>query len=99
MTRRCAVTLALSAVDDLERMRDWYAQQVAADAGARLLGEVLAQIERLGEFPKSGRVVPEFGVEHIREIVHAPLRIVYRLEPGRVRVVRIWRCERLLRLP
>jgi len=30
---------------------------------------------------------------------HPPFRIVYRLEKFRVRVVRIWRSERLLKMP
>ena len=61
-----------------------------------MLAEVVSQIERLADFPGSGRIVPEFGVAHLREIIHPPFRIVYRLEDTRVRVVRIWRSERQL---
>ena len=35
----------------------------------------------------------------LREIIHPPFRIVYRVENRRIRVVRVWRSERLLRLP
>jgi len=96
---RAIVTFAASALDDLEHLRDWYADQGAAEAGERLLADVLEQAERLSRFPESGRVVPEFEAARIREIVHAPLRIVYRVDPGRVRVVRVWRSERQLKLP
>lgn len=99
MPPRCAVTFSVSAFEDLGRLRAWYADQGAAEAGERLLADVLAQVARLADFPESGRVVPEFGSACIREIVHPPFRIVYRLDPGRVRVVRIWRSERLLQLP
>lgn len=77
-------------------MRKWCAGQQAPEAGERLLAEVVSQIERLADFPESGRIVPEFGVAHLREIIHPPFRIVYRLEDTRVRVVRIWRSERQL---
>ena len=43
--------------------------------------------------------VPELGLAQLREIVHPPFRIVYRLDEERVRVVRVWRSERLPRVP
>jgi len=80
-------------------MRTWYAEQHAPDVGERLLSEVVSQVERLADYPERGRVVPEFGLAQLREIVHPPFRIVYRLDDDRVRVVRVWRSERLLTLP
>lgn len=99
MARERRISFAESAVADLEAMRDWYAEQHAPDVGQRLLGEVVSQVERLADYPESGRVVPEFGLAQLREIVHPPFRIVYRLDDDRVRVVRVWRAERLLKLP
>ena len=99
MPARHRITFALSAVVDLEEVRRWHVEQGAPQVGERLLGEIVAVVERLADFPESGRVVPEFGVEGLREIVHPPFRIVYRLEAERVRIVRVWRSERLLRLP
>jgi toxin ParE1/3/4 len=54
-------------------------------------------VERLADFPESGRIVPEFGIVHLREIIHPPFRIVYRLDHG-VRIVRVWRSERALKM-
>ena len=99
MPARHRITFALSAVVDLEEVRRWYVEQGAPQVGERLLGEIVAAVERLADFPESRRMVPEFGVEGLREIVHPPFRIVYRLEAERVRIVRVWRSERLLRLP
>ena len=39
---------------------------------------VFNAIERLAEFPESGRVVPEFNERTIREVIRRPCRIVYR---------------------
>ncbi len=99
MTRKHTITFAASAVRDLEEIRAWYADQQVPDVGERLLGEVVAQVEQLAGFPESGRIVPEFGVAHLKEIIHPPFRIVYRLEKNRVRIVRVWRSERLLKMP
>jgi plasmid stabilization system protein ParE len=98
MSSRRRITFAASAVADLEQIRDWYAGQGVPDVGERLLREIIVQVERLADFPESGRVVPEFNLPQLREIIHPPFRIVYRLYSERVRVVRVWRSERLLEL-
>ena len=99
MPLKHTITFADSSVKDLEEIRAWYADQQVPDVGERLVREVVSHIERLADFPESGRIVPEFGVVHLREIVHPPFRIVYRLDKTRVRIVRVWRSERLLKLP
>ena len=99
MTHARRISFAASAVEDLETIRSWYAEQQVPDVGERLLGEVISQVERLAEFPESGRVVPEFGLAKLREVIHSPFRIVCRLDEDRVRIVRVLRCERLLRMP
>lgn len=93
------VTLAESAVRDLEEIVSYYQKKGVPDMGSRLVTEILARIDTLRDLPDSGRIVPEFGSPGLRELLHPPFRIVYRREPRRVRVVRVWRSERLLRLP
>jgi toxin ParE1/3/4 len=96
---RARISFAASAVADLEAIRSWYAGQQAPEVGERLLREIVSHVERLADFPESGRVVPEFGLVQLREIIHPPFRIVYRFDQDRVRVVRVWRSERSLDLP
>lgn len=57
---------------------------------------VFGAVERLAEFPESGRVVPEFGERTIREVIRRPCRIVYRVrsEVRQVEVVRVWHAAR-----
>lgn len=99
MPARARISFAASAVADLEAIRSWYASQQASEIGERLLREIVAHVEQLADFPESGRIVPEFGLVQVREIIHPPFRIVYRFDQERVRVVRVWRSERLLDLP
>jgi toxin ParE1/3/4 len=91
------VTLAESALADLEAVREWYNDQGVPEVGARLVAEVFQRIEALAEHPDLGRVVPEFDQPILRELIQPPFRIVYRREPARVRIVRVWRSERRLR--
>ena len=87
------------AVSDLEEILIYFKEQASPDTGRRLVEEIIAQTERLPLNSDSGRVVPEFGLEQLREIIHPPFRIVYRREKNKVRIVRVWRSERLLKLP
>ena len=93
------ITFAVSAVEDLEDIHRWYSDQQLSEVGERLIEEMISSTERLTQFPQSGRIVPEFGVAHLREIILPPFRVVYRIDPPRVRVVRVWRSERQLKMP
>ena len=93
------VSIAKSALHDLETVRAWYVEEGVPDVGVRLLAEVLQRIQSLADHPELGRVVPEFDQPFLRELLQPPFRIVYRRDPQRVRIVRIFRSERLLRLP
>jgi plasmid stabilization system protein ParE len=99
MPRKRRISFAASAVNDLEGIRAWYIELEVPEVGERLLQEVIATVERLADFPESGRVVPEFGLAQLREVIHPPFRIVYRVDKARVRIVRVWRSERLMRMP
>ncbi len=82
----------------MEEIAIWYAEQGIPDVGKMLIGEIFQRIETLEMHPELGRIVPEFDQHYLRELIQAPFRIIYRRDPGRVRIVRIWRSERLLRL-
>ena len=99
MPAKAAISFALSAVTDMEDIQAYYENEKVPDVGKRLAGEIIDQIERLADHPLSGRIVPEFNVEHLREIIHPPFRIVYRYDKKRARIVRIWRSERHLKMP
>lgn len=55
-------------------------------AGKKFIRSLFMAVERLVVFPESGRVVPEFKDVTIREIIHRPCRIVYRIKAGQNRV-------------
>ena len=99
MSERLMVAFAASAVADIEKILEWYREQQILEVGKRLVSEIMGRVEALQDYPDMGRVVPEFDRDNLRELIHSPFRIVYRRDTRRVRIVRVWRSERLLKLP
>lgn len=92
------IAFAESALSDLEDILGWYAGQQVPEVGERLVREIFARTEQLPTFSESGRVVPEFGMKTVRELIHSPFRIVYRVDPAIIWIVRVCRSERVLKL-
>lgn len=96
---RVNITFAASAVQDLEGIKQYYLEQGVPDIGDRFIKEIVELAEELSVHPDRGRVVPEFDSPHLRELIHPPFRIVYRRFSEKICIVRVWRSERLMRLP
>jgi len=96
---KAAIRFTESAIADLEALRLWYAEQDVPDVGDRFVREIITRVEALRDHPEMGRIVPEFDQPFLRELIHPPFRIVYRRDPSHVRIVCVWRSERLLELP
>ncbi len=62
----------------------------------RFGNSVFESIERLRDFPQSGRIVPEMEDADIREIIVSPCRVIYRLSERdhMVEIARIWHAAR-----
>jgi len=99
MSKNLEVTFAESAILDLEDIREYYREQQVPEVGERFLQEIIALAEDLPTHPDRGRIVPEFNQPLLRELVHPPFRIVYRRDSQRIAIVRVWRSERLMKLP
>jgi plasmid stabilization system protein ParE len=85
--------IAPSARSDLHHI----VQEIARDAPGRGANSATRSwIERSKQpiFPRSGRVVPEFGRDDLRELIHDPIRIIYRVRSDAVEVVRFWHAKR-----
>jgi plasmid stabilization system protein ParE len=70
------VAFTKPAITDLEGLVSFIARD-NPPAAERFGYEIVSKAETLESFPLRGRVVPEFRIENIREIIHRPYRIVY----------------------
>jgi toxin ParE1/3/4 len=67
------------AIKDLEVVMDFIARdspRYALQTGERIY-EAAGRLDVLG--PRSGWMVPEFGVDHFREVLMRPYRIIYEI--------------------
>jgi toxin ParE1/3/4 len=80
---------------------DAIAEYIALDhpaAASQLIQKVFDKIDRLGDFPQSGRIPSELPDSVYREVVVPPCRIFYREDKNRILVLYVMREERQLRV-
>ncbi|MCL6446807.1 MAG: type II toxin-antitoxin system RelE/ParE family toxin [Armatimonadetes bacterium] len=89
------ITWTKQALDDLDTICLYIAND--SPRFAELFAfKVFQAVERLADFPFSGRVVPEIEQENIREIVMGNYRIIYRASYEEVEVLTVYHSARLL---
>lgn len=93
------ISFSKSAIVDLKSIKEYYQEQGVPQIGQDFVVAIVEHIEMLATHPEIGRVVPEFSDDSIREIIYSPFRVVYLRESKSINVVRVWRSERLLKLP
>jgi toxin ParE1/3/4 len=76
------------AVDDVRAIATYIAEDSVAYAKS-MAQKIMASTRRLAVFPMSGRVVPEFGEESIREVFAYSYRIIYRVEGETVTIAAV----------
>lgn len=89
------VVLSRIAIRDLAEIVDYIGRD-DPPAAKRVGHSLVAQLRRLEDFPRIGRVVPEFQIETLREIIHKPYRVVYQVNDSTasIEVARFWHSAR-----
>jgi toxin ParE1/3/4 len=85
------------AVDDIRAIAAHIAEDSLAYAKS-VAQKIVASTRRLSTFPMSGRVVPEFSDEHIREVFAYSYRIIYRVEGETVTIAAVVHGKKLVEL-
>ncbi len=62
-------------------------------AAKQLVQSVFTKVERLADFPESGRVPPELEHLNYREVVVNPCRVFYKYDDAMVRVPSVTRAD------
>ncbi len=75
-----------------------YIAQDSSVYAQRMVDRLTRRSQQIAAFPLSGRMVPEFEAEDIREMIEKPYRIIYRIKPDQIDVLAVIHGARLLPL-
>jgi toxin ParE1/3/4 len=89
------VAWSLRAVSDLETIAAYIAEDSPAYAST-VVKNIVHRTKNLAGFPRSGRKVPEFDDENIRELIVYSYRVIYQLQSGQVLVAAVVHGKRIL---
>ena len=66
-----------------------YIAETSVEAVRVWLMDIFAAVDRLKEFPESGRVVPEVKRPNIRELIFKHYRLIYRIERKQLAILTV----------
>ena len=85
-----------AAVQNLESLAEYIALSNPVAASA-LVSRIFEVVERLAQFPESGRFPLELEGFPYREVIVNPCRVFYRVENSKVFILHVFRQERDIR--
>jgi plasmid stabilization system protein ParE len=67
-------------------------EHIAQDAplyARRMIDRLIKRSEQIAAFPRSRRLVPEYAVPDIREVIERPYRIIYRIKTDQIDILAV----------
>ncbi len=56
---------------------------------AQLIERIISRSQQIADFPLSGRLVPEYEMEQIWEVIEGSYRIIYYVKPDQINVLAV----------
>jgi len=77
-----------TAEDQLDAIYTFIAKD-SPEYALRMVDRLTGRSLQIADFPLSGRKVPEYEMEQIREVIEGPYRIIYHLKPDQIDVLAV----------
>ena len=77
-----------TAINHLSAIYSYIAQNSPPYA-QRLVERITSRSQQIAQFPLSGRIVPEFKTQQIREVIEGSYRIIYYLKSEQIDVLAV----------
>jgi addiction module RelE/StbE family toxin len=90
------VVWTVFAIEDLKSIHDYISKDSKVYA-SRFVEKLMSRVDQLETNPKSGRIVPEFNIETLRELIEGNYRIIYKIHGDFIGIVRVHHSARQLR--
>ncbi len=85
--------------DEAKRRLRAIRDHIAADAPDRaiaMVDRITRRASRIGTVPYSGRKVPEYALDDLREVLERPYRVIYRIKADEIEVLTVMHYRQLL---
>ncbi len=66
-----------------------YTAQDSSHYAMRMVDRLTRRSQQIADFPFSGRKVPEYEMDQIREVIEGPYRIIYHIKPDQIEVLAV----------
>lgn len=66
-----------------------YISQDSPEYAKRMVDRLTRRSQQIADFPFSGRKVPEYDIDQIREVIEGPYRIIYHIKPDQIDVLAV----------
>lgn len=78
--------------ESLERLIEIekYIARDSPDRAVRFINKLIDRAEMISDYPYQGRIVPEFSLNEIREVILKGYRIVYRIGEGQIEILTVF---------
>lgn len=76
------------ALERVNEIADYLAEN-SVEAARVWLMDIFGAVDRLKEFPESGRLVPEVKRPNVRELIFKNYRVIYRVERKQVSILTV----------
>ena len=84
------------AIEDLKSIHEYISKDSKFYAD-RFVTKLITRVDQLENYPQSGRMVPEFGKDDIRELIEGNYRIIFKVKEGHIGIIRVHHSARLLK--
>lgn len=85
------------ALEDLKSIHEYISIDSKIYAN-RFIDKLISRVDQLTENPMSGRIVPEYSVITLRELIEGNYRIIYQVNFESVAIIRVHHAARQLNL-
>lgn len=79
----------------LRAIRDHIAED-APDRAIAMIDRITRRAMKVGTVPHSGRKVPEYALDDLREVLERPYRVIYRIKTDEIEVLTVMHYRQLL---
>ena len=77
-----------AALNQLEAIRDYLAE-TSPEYARRVVERLVNRSEQVAAFPRSGRIVPEYEIDEVRQVIEGSYRIIYLIKEDQIEVLAI----------